>query len=105
MISFKKFEFGIAQEIYYPGIQWLIKNNQRKVGKTSLMAVAFLETAFKHVGEEVRVFDHQIDHDSVNIIAAITELFYDIDYDGFNNSKLRYCLRTTDTHIKVTLLE
>jgi len=47
------------QNEHYNSIKWLLDgNNGRRIGKSSLMALVFIEIALKNRGQWIEVYDH-----------------------------------------------
>lgn len=53
-----KIKLSKLQQEYYPAIKWLINDGPRASGRTTLLAVAFLEKAVETPGRKILVFDH-----------------------------------------------
>ena len=106
MIKFKTKKLTDEQKTYYEGIKWIVSNDQRRVGRTMLLGMAFLEQAFSHTGEWIQVYDHH-DYsvqDERYIVSVIANLFNDIDYSNIPEH-LKYELSVNQEYeIRVSLL-
>lgn len=65
----------------YDTVRWLVNEGPRASGRTTLLALAFLEKAYHNQDSWVRVFDHTqgILSNHINLTDRISELFYKDD--------------------------
>mgnify|MGYP001613742067 CR=1 FL=1 len=58
MYQIKNIELTTTQKKHYESIKWLLDNNNRAEGRTTLMAFVFVQLAIENPNKHIEITDH-----------------------------------------------
>jgi len=99
------FKLTKEQRKHYASVKWLLGEGPCGTGKTTLMALVFIEKALSNLDNRIYVFDH---HQSGNtgytihyLFSTISDMFLSLGLDDRYN----ITFYKSDRSIKITILE
>lgn len=89
------------QKVHLKTIKWLISSSSNSECRTTVMAIAFLEKAADNLGQNIRIFDHDVLIDKKFIAEKIKIAFK----ETFNAKEYVLYIRPGNAIISVTKKE
>ena len=75
----------VSQCKNFKAIRWLVDTSRKATatGRTTALALAFIDNALSNPGHRVRLFDHYYDHDPRAIAVYVEDIIHNYGLRGF----------------------